>query len=286
MSVYLLPKGTYKPFSEHRVVRGRVGTVRLVRAQVLHVSRKPSGASVPARRSNLASISGRRGTTRVEVQCTAGHKPVSVFRNDLQCGPPALTGAGNYRSGTCHLIETTIFSRLRVAPDDGLLAGSRLTQGGFFRDSLMRASGPDAHGVHAKWILFHGHGQALLAGVEEDGLVPAKDGLEVDMTESDMASSAGQEPPSREPLSPKGERQGITDPCGGALALLRTMTGDAGSRFRSGQLEAIQAIVEQRRRGLVVQRTGWSKSTVYFIATKLLRDAGDGPTLLGSPSWP
>src|SRR5207302_1471521 len=69
----------------------------------------------------------------------------------------------------------------------------------------------------------------------------------------------------------------------GALALLRTMTGDAGAQFRPGQLETIQAIVEQRRRALVVQRTGWGKSAVYLSATKLLRDAGSGPTLLFSP---
>ena len=34
---------------------------------------------------------------------------------------------------------------------------------------------------------------------------------------------------------------------------------------------------------LVVQKTGWGKSFVYFIATKLLRDGGSGPALLISP---
>ncbi len=58
-----------------------------------------------------------------------------------------------------------------------------------------------------------------------------------------------------------------------------------GSRatFRPGQREAITALVEERGRALVVQRTGWGKSAVYFIATRLLRDAGAGPTLLVSP---
>ncbi len=53
--------------------------------------------------------------------------------------------------------------------------------------------------------------------------------------------------------------------------------------FRRGQEEAIQHVAEGRGRLLVVQRTGWGKSFVYFIATKLLREAGMGPTLLVSP---
>ena len=50
-----------------------------------------------------------------------------------------------------------------------------------------------------------------------------------------------------------------------------------------GQREAIDAVVAERRRVLLVQRTGWGKSAVYFIATRLLRDAGAGPTILVSP---
>ena len=57
----------------------------------------------------------------------------------------------------------------------------------------------------------------------------------------------------------------------------------AGATFRSGQLEAIRATATDRRRVLVVQRTGWGKSAVYFIATRLLRDRAAGPTLLVSP---
>jgi ATP-dependent DNA helicase RecQ len=34
---------------------------------------------------------------------------------------------------------------------------------------------------------------------------------------------------------------------------------------------------------LVVQRTGFGKSAIYFIATRMLRDAGAGPTLIVSP---
>ncbi|MBL8132976.1 MAG: RecQ family ATP-dependent DNA helicase [Anaerolineae bacterium] len=55
------------------------------------------------------------------------------------------------------------------------------------------------------------------------------------------------------------------------------------AQFREGQWEAIAALVERRERVLVVQRTGWGKSLVYFMATRLLRAAGAGPTLLISP---
>ena len=55
------------------------------------------------------------------------------------------------------------------------------------------------------------------------------------------------------------------------------------AEFRDGQWEAIEEIVVNRGRALVVQRTGWGKSAVYFIATRLLREAGRGPTLIVSP---
>jgi ATP-dependent DNA helicase RecQ len=68
-----------------------------------------------------------------------------------------------------------------------------------------------------------------------------------------------------------------------ATELLCRLTGRADAQFRPGQLEAIQAVVAERRRALVVQRTGWGKSAVYFIATRLLRDQGAGATVLVSP---
>ena len=68
-----------------------------------------------------------------------------------------------------------------------------------------------------------------------------------------------------------------------ALDLLRALTGRDAAVFHDGQLEAIRALVADRRRALVVQRTGWGKSAVYFIATLLLRRRGTGPTLLVSP---
>lgn len=67
-----------------------------------------------------------------------------------------------------------------------------------------------------------------------------------------------------------------------ALTHLRAMLG-AQASFRPGQWEAIEAVAVHKRRALVVQRTGWGKSLVYFLATKLLRDQGAGPTLLISP---
>ncbi|MCW2747200.1 MAG: recombinase RecQ [Nocardioidaceae bacterium] len=68
-----------------------------------------------------------------------------------------------------------------------------------------------------------------------------------------------------------------------ALDALRTLTGSTDAVFHDGQFEAIVALVDQHRRALVVQRTGWGKSAVYFIATLLLRRRGGGPALLVSP---
>ncbi|HML77353.1 RecQ family ATP-dependent DNA helicase [Geobacter sulfurreducens] len=68
-----------------------------------------------------------------------------------------------------------------------------------------------------------------------------------------------------------------------ALELLRCALSDPNAEFRDGQWEAIDAIVNQRRKMLVVQRTGWGKSSVYFIATRILRDRENGPTLIVSP---
>ena len=64
---------------------------------------------------------------------------------------------------------------------------------------------------------------------------------------------------------------------------LERLTGRPGVAFRAGQREAVEALAVRRERVLLVQRTGWGKSAVYFLATRLLRDAGFGPTLLISP---
>src|SRR4051812_1494540 len=65
-------------------------------------------------------------------------------------------------------------------------------------------------------------------------------------------------------------------------ALLERLAGP-GARFREHQREAISDLVDDRARVLCVQRTGWGKSAVYFLATALLRERGAGPTLIVSP---
>ncbi len=67
-----------------------------------------------------------------------------------------------------------------------------------------------------------------------------------------------------------------------AQALLEQLAGPQAT-LRDDQWTAIEALVIQRRQALVVQRTGWGKSAVYFIAAKLLRSAGRGPTVIVSP---
>jgi ATP-dependent DNA helicase RecQ len=67
-----------------------------------------------------------------------------------------------------------------------------------------------------------------------------------------------------------------------ARALLQRMLGPK-AEFREGQWEAIDLAAHQKSRALIVQRTGWGKSIVYFIAAKILRDSGAGLTLLISP---
>lgn len=67
-----------------------------------------------------------------------------------------------------------------------------------------------------------------------------------------------------------------------ATAHLHSIAGP-DAEFRDGQWEAIEAIAVNHGRALVVQRTGWGKSAVYLIATRLLRDQGRGPTVIVSP---
>jgi ATP-dependent DNA helicase RecQ len=68
-----------------------------------------------------------------------------------------------------------------------------------------------------------------------------------------------------------------------AIELLRIGAGNPAAVFHDGQENAIRHIVDGRGRLLVVQRTGWGKSFVYFIAAKLLREQGMGPAILISP---
>ncbi len=64
---------------------------------------------------------------------------------------------------------------------------------------------------------------------------------------------------------------------------LRALVGSSSATLRDDQWTAIEALVAGRRRALVVQRTGWGKSAVYFVATALLREQGSGPTVIISP---
>src|SRR3954447_18433804 len=68
-----------------------------------------------------------------------------------------------------------------------------------------------------------------------------------------------------------------------ARTYLRRALANPAADFRDGQWEAIERLVADRARLLLVQRTGWGKSVVYFLTTRLLRDQGLGPTLLVSP---
>lgn len=68
-----------------------------------------------------------------------------------------------------------------------------------------------------------------------------------------------------------------------AQKLLQTALANHAAEFRDGQWEAIDALVNHRQKLLVVQRTGWGKSSVYFISTKIFRDRGMGPTIIVSP---
>ncbi|GAA2738500.1 RecQ family ATP-dependent DNA helicase [Pedococcus aerophilus] len=68
-----------------------------------------------------------------------------------------------------------------------------------------------------------------------------------------------------------------------ATGVLRRLVGRDDVDFRDGQFEAVQALVGDRRRVLVVQRTGWGKSAVYFVSTALRREQGAGPTVIVSP---
>ena len=64
--------------------------------------------------------------------------------------------------------------------------------------------------------------------------------------------------------------------------LLKRLAGPE-AQFREHQLEAVTDLVDDRARVLCVQRTGWGKSAVYFLATSLLRERGAGPALIVSP---
>ncbi len=67
-----------------------------------------------------------------------------------------------------------------------------------------------------------------------------------------------------------------------AESYLKRAVGNHEASFREGQWDCIEGLIRGERL-LVVQRTGWGKSMIYFLATRLLRERGAGPTLLISP---
>ncbi|MCH7397218.1 RecQ family ATP-dependent DNA helicase [Belliella sp. DSM 107340] len=68
-----------------------------------------------------------------------------------------------------------------------------------------------------------------------------------------------------------------------ALSLLRKSLKDENAVFREGQWEAIEKLTVLKQKLLVLERTGWGKSSVYFISTKILRSQGKGPSIIISP---
>ena len=72
-----------------------------------------------------------------------------------------------------------------------------------------------------------------------------------------------------------------------AHQLLRAGTGDPSATFRPQQEDAIRFLVGGRapNRLLLVQKTGWGKSFVYFIAAKLLRRQGKGRSCSFRRCW-
>ncbi|WP_372595008.1 RecQ family ATP-dependent DNA helicase [Actinotalea sp.] len=99
------------------------------------------------------------------------------------------------------------------------------------------------------------------------------------------SSSPDPAPPATTPAFPDPT---ATEPDRSALreraeSTLRALVGSQDARLRTDQWAAIEALVVDRRRALVVQRTGWGKSAVYFVASALLRQAGSGPTVIVSP---
>jgi ATP-dependent DNA helicase RecQ len=68
-----------------------------------------------------------------------------------------------------------------------------------------------------------------------------------------------------------------------ATELLRRSLNYNAASFREGQWETVDGLTHNRKKILLVQRTGWGKSIVYFLSAKILRDQGQGPTVIISP---
>ena len=91
-----------------------------------------------------------------------------------------------------------------------------------------------------------------------------------------MAEETGDLPSADQPIGADDDRRDEAE------RFLRALAGP-GAALRDDQWTAIRALVNDRRRALVVQRTGWGKSAVYLTATALLRARGAGPSIIVSP---
>src|SRR6478735_603136 len=100
-----------------------------------------------------------------------------------------------------------------------------------------------------------------------------------------VRSTAPQQMPAgRSPSARAGRHAAMTtDNRAQAEKHLRALVGRDDATLYDDQWAAISALVEDKRRALVVQRTGWGKSAVYFVPPALLREQGAGPTVIVSP---
>lgn len=115
-----------------------------------------------------------------------------------------------------------------------------------------------------------------MTGVDDD-IDPADSWSRNDADPDDSSTQTGSDTthstsPNNAPVLSHSEAQAKLEQCIGT-----------GAEFRDQQWEAIDAITNNKDDVLLVQRTGWGKSTVYFIATDTLRKHGAGPTLIISP---
>lgn len=101
-------------------------------------------------------------------------------------------------------------------------------------------------------------------------------------TTHESTPAGGDDLRAADPSAPTPDDGGLRAAADAVLArLVGAPTG--GARLREDQWRAVEALVADGRRALVVQRTGWGKSAVYFVATALLRERGSGPTVIVSP---
>src|ERR1022692_3085356 len=112
-----------------------------------------------------------------------------------------------------------------------------------------------------------------------------KDSMAADDNDPDPANDASTDDASTDDASTDGPDAVGHDAVGLRAEAERHLRAPAGpdARLREDQWTAISALVTGRRRALVVQRTGWGKSAVYFTATALLRARGAGPSVIVSP---